>query len=337
MSENKAETVIKNLPNIKNAKKYWPKELKQVIFDTVVDIKKDKDGRTVYVASEGVDKHQNENFVGYGRDGNVAAVMKTSKTCNNQPWTRVEHFGPKGSHQFTLFDDSYVLSAHHNDAQKVGVIAKYCEEPAFEISNNLEVTSKHIAPEIKVRDIKGRLILSQTQKGDYTTYTYLQDTCAVTDYAKAEVNINVCKDNTKVQIYDMVQTVVHYEYKEHDNRYCNDIVPKYACETENGVLVKEYFFEMDSIGSFVHVIDYKNNEEYWRERDVNHKYPEQGNAHPSNFFVMAGLKFTNKDEYEAFRNNKVDEMKVKEKAQEMLTAHGPRHFPMCGPWGPFMG
>lgn len=336
MSENKAETVIKNLPNIKNAKKYWPKELKQAIYDTVVDIEKDKDGRTVYVKTEDANKHQNENFVGYGRDGGVSAVMKTSMTVDNHPWTCVDHFGPKGKHQFNLFDNSYVLSARHNDAMKTGVIAKYDEEPAFEITNTVDDNSENTAPEIKVRDIKGRLILSQNKKGDYTTYTYLQDTCAVTDYANTQVNIRLCKDNKKVQIYDMVQTAVHYEYKEHDTNYCNDIVPKYACETENGVLVKEYFFEMDSIGSFVHVIDYKNNEEYWRERDLNHKYPEQGNAHPSNFFVMAGLKFNNKDEYEAYRNNKIDDMKVEAKAREMLTSHGPRHFgPMicCGPWG----
>ena len=334
MSENKAETVIKNLPNIKNAKKYWPKELKQAIYDTVVDIEKDKDGRTVYVKSEDAAKHQSKNFIGYGRDGGVSTVMKTSITADNHPWTCVDHFGPKGKHQFNLFDNSYVLSARHNDAMKTGVIAKYDQEPAFEITNIVDDNSENTAPEIKVRDIKGRLILSQNKKGDYTTYTYLQDTCAVTDYANTEVNVRLCKDNKKVQIYDMVQTAVHYEYKEHDNRYCNDIVPKYACETENGVLVKEYFFEMDSIGSFVHVIDYKNNEEYWRERNMTQKYPEQGNAHPSNFFTMGGLKFNNKDEYETFRNNKVDEMKVKEKAQEMLTTHGPRHFGpmMCGPW-----
>jgi len=332
MNENKAET--KNLPNIKNVKKYWPKELKEAIYDTVVDVKKDKDGRTVYVKSDDECKHQTENFIGYGRDGNVTAVLKTSITANNQPWSHVDHFGPKGKHRFMLFDDSYNLSARHNDSMKTGVIAQYSEEPAFEISNNLGDNSTNTAAEIKVRDIKGRLILSQNKKGDYTTYAYLQDTCAVTDYARAEVNIRVCKDNKNVQIYELTQTVVHYEYKEHDRNYCNDIVPKYACETENGVLVKEYFFEMDSVGSFVHVIDYKNNEEYWRERNMTQKYPEQGNAHPSNFFTMGGLKFNNKDEYETFRNNKVDEMKVKEKAQEMLTAHGPRHFGpmMCGPW-----
>lgn len=333
MSENKAETVIKNLPNIKNVKKYWPKELKQAIYDTVVDIKKDKDGRTVYVKSEDAAKHQGENFIGYGRDGGVSTVMKTSITADNHPWTCVDQFGPKGKHQFNLFDNSYVLSARHNDAMKTGVIAKYDQEPAFEITNTIDDNSENIAPEIKVRDIKGRLILSQNKKGDYTTYTYLQDTCAVTDYANTKVNVRLCEDNKKVQIYDMVQTAVHYEYKEHDNRYCNDIVPKYACETENGVLVKEYFFEMDSIGSFVHIIDYKNNEEYWRERDMNHKYPEQGNAHPSNFFTMAGLKFINKNEYEAYRNNKVDEMKAEEKAREMMKSHPMRMCsPMCGPW-----
>jgi hypothetical protein len=334
MSENKAETVIKNLPNIKNAKKYWPKELKEAIYDTVVDIEKDKDGRTVYVKTEDAAKHLSENFVGYGRDGGVSTVMKTSITADKHPWTCVDHFGPKGKYKFNLFDNSYVLSSQHNNSFDTGVIAKYCEEPAFEISNTVDDNSANTAAEIKVRDIKGRLILSQNKKGDYTTYTYLQDTCAVTDYANTQVNIRLCKENKKVQIYDMVQTAVHYEYKEHDPNYCNDIVPKYACETENGVLVKEYFFDMDSIGSFVHVIDYKNNEEYWRERNQTQKYPEQGNAHPSNFFTMGGLKFNNKDEYETFRNNKVDEMKVKEKAQEMLTAHGPRHFGpmMCGPW-----
>lgn len=332
MSENKAEIVIKNLPNIKNAKKYWPKELKQAIYDTVIDIQKDKDGRTVYVATEDANKHKNENFVGYGRDGNVSAVMKTSITADNHPWSCVDHFGPKGKHQFNLFDNSYVLSARHNDAMKTGVIAKYDQEPAFEITNIIDGDSTNTAPEIKVRDIKGRLILSQNKKGDYTTYTYLQDTCAVTDYANTQVNIRLCKDNKKVQIYDMVQTAVHYEYKEHDPNYCNDIVPKYACETENGVLVKEYFFEMDSVGSFVHVIDYKNNEEYWRERNMTQKYPEQGNAHPSNFFTLGGLKFNNKDEYETFRNNKVNEMKVEEKAREMFMGCRP-HMMMCGPWG----
>ena len=331
MNENKAETVIKNLPNIKNVKKYWPKELKEAIYDTVVDVQKDKDGRTVYVKSEDSCKHQGENFIGYSRDGNVAAVLKTSITVNKQPWSHVDHFGPKGKHRFMLFDDSYNLSARHNDSMKTGVIAQYSEEPAFEISNNLGDSSTNTAAEIKVRDIKGRLILSQNRKGDYTTYAYLQDTCAVTDYARAEVNVRVCKDNKNVQIYELTQTAVHYEYKEHDNRYCGDIVPKYACETENGVLVKEYFFEMDSVGSFVHVIDYKNNEEYWRERNLVHKYPENGNAHPSNFFVMGGLKFNNKDEYEAYRNNKIDEKKVEEKAREMFM--GCRPHMMCGPWG----
>lgn len=335
MSENKAETVIKNLPNIKNVKKYWPKELKEAIYNTVLDVEKDKDGRTVYVKSEDSNKHQDENFIGYGRDGNVSSVMKTSIAADNKPWTSVTHFGLKGKHQFTLIDNSYVLTARHNDSMKTGVIAKYSEEPAFEISNDLSSELNNTAADIKVRDIKGRLILTQNKKGDYTTYTYLQDTCAVTDYAKTEVNIRLCKDNKNVQIYDMVQSVVHYDYKEHDNRYCGDIVPKYARETENGVLVKEYFFEMDSVGSFVHVIDYKNNEEYWRERDLNHKYPEQGNAHPSNFFVMAGLRFNSKDEYEAYRNNKIDEMKVEAKAREMFRCRPP--MMMCGPCNPFMG
>lgn len=329
MNENKAET--KNLPNIKNVKKYWPKELKEAIFDTVVDVKKDKDGRTVYVKTEDACKHHDENFVGYGRDGNVSAVMKTAINVNNQPWTCVNHFSPKGKHRFTIFDDSYTLNARHNDSMKTGVIAKYSEEPAFEISNDISSDSSNTAAEIKVRDIKGRLILIQNRKGEYTTYTYLQDTCAVTDYAKTEVNIRLCKDNKNVQIYELTQTAVHYEYKEHDNRYCGDIVPKYACETENGVLVKEYFFEMDSVGSFVHVIDYKNNEEYWRERAMTQKYPEQGNAHPSNFFDLGGLRFNNKDEYEAYRNNKIDEKKVEEKAREMFM--GCRPHMMCGPWG----
>lgn len=331
MSENNENKTENNTPNVKNIKKYLPKLLKSVIgFDKINDVVKDSKGKTVQVnASSSTFNYPNTFYTGYNDKGEAVAVLKQGTDCDKKPFTYVLCDDPNGKHHFSIGADGYDLIIHPNITEPV--MDKYKEDLAVEVHNNVHKQT----PEVKVRDFKGRLVFSQNSNGDYTTYTYLQDTCAVTDYAKTEVNDRLCKDNKNVQIHELTQTVVHYEYKEHNDRY-NGIVPKYACETENGVLVKEFFFEMDSVGSFVHVIDYKNNEEYWRERDLNHKYPEQGNAHPTNFFVMGGLKFVNKDEYEAYRNNKIDEMKVEAKAREMFMGCRPPMM-MCGPCNPFMG
>lgn len=330
--EKKAEIVLQNLPNPKNIKKHLPKILKDTVgFDKIVKVVKDSKGKTVQVDAIGSHNNPNTFYAGYNEKDEVVAVLKQGTDCEKKPFTFVQSDDPKGKHHFIVGRYGYDLTIKHNNSFDQGVIAKYSEEPAVIIGNNPD---SHKTATVKVRDLKGRLILSQTEKGDYTTYTYLRNTTAVTDYSQTVYDIRLNKEANSVKEFCATQTVVHYEYKSTDPYYCSNIIPKYACETENGVLIKEYFIEEDSIGGFVHVIDYKNNEEYWKERDYQFKYPEQGNAHPSHLYSMGGNRFNSREEYEAYRNNKVDEMKVKEKAHEMLMAHGPRHFGpmMCGPW-----
>lgn len=331
MSE-KNETKTENTTtNLKNIKKYLPKLLKDVIgFDKIVDVVKDAKGKTVQVnASSSTFNNPNTFYAAYNDKGEAVAVLKQGTDCDKKPFPYVLWDDPASKHHFSIGSVGYDLTIRHNITGPV--IAQYMEDPAVEVHNN----GNKQTPEVKVRDFKGRLILTQNDKGDYTTYTYLRNTKAVTDYSKTECTIKLNKESNGVKEYHATQTVVHYEYKETDPYYCSNIIPKYACETENGVLIKEYFVEEDAVGGFVHVIDYKNHEEWWTERDYHYKYPEQGNAHPSHLYSMGANKFKSREEYDLYRGAKIDDMKVKEKAREMMMGHRMR---MCGPMcGPFFG
>lgn len=328
--ENKTEN---NTPNVKNIKKYLPKLLKDVIgFDKINDVVKDSNGKTVQVnASSSTFNYPNSFYTGYNDKGEAVAVLKQGTDCEKKPFTYVLCDDPDNKYHFGIGKVGYDLIIRPNIPE--AVLSDFKEDPAVEIHNN----DRKQTPEVMVRDFKGRLIFKQNDKGDYTTYTYLRNTKVVTDYSKTEFNTKLNKESNGIKEYHATQTVVHYEFKATDPYYCTNIIPKYACETENGVLIKEYFVEEDAVGGFVHVIDYKNNEEWWTERDYHYKYPEQGCAHPSHLYIEFGQKFKSRDEYDLYRGKKIDDMKVKEKAREMMMAHPMR---MCGPMcgrGPFFG
>lgn len=327
--ENKTENSTPNVKNVKNIKKYLPKLLKDVIgFDKIKDVVKDSNGKTVQVnASSSTFNYPNSFYTGYNDKGEAVAILKQGTDCDKKPFTYVLCDDPNGKYHFGIGAVGYDLIIRHNIPEAVKDDYKEC--PAVEIHNN----GRKQTPEVMVRDFKGRLILKQNDKGDYTTYTYLRNTKVVTDYSKTEFNTKLNKESNGIKEYHATQTVVHYEFKATDPYYCSNIIPKYACETENGVLIKEYFVEEDAVGGFVHVIDYKNNEEWWTERDYHYKYPEQGCAHPSHLYIEFGQKFKSRDEYDLYRGKKIDDMKVKEKAREMMRAHPMRMCgPMCGPW-----
>ena len=332
MSENKAETILKNLPNSKSIKKYLPEELRhELTGQEILETRKDEKGLTVYVkAKETIGSPIiGEYNVGYNEDGSVGSIQKRYYNVKGEPsqWTVV--YGKKKKFKFTSYGESYVLEAKHEDAWS-NVAAKYVHLPA--VSVDLDGDRDTRTPHVEIRDFKGRLVCVQQKNGQVRTYAYLKDLLAVTDYTVTELTKRQNSINPAVTEYHMTQRSVHYEYGNQDDNSINATPPKYACETVNGVLVKEYIVEFDAVGSFIHVIDYENRDEYWVGRNIEFDYPKQdeGYIHPSSMCEPYGMKFHDRDEYTAYRKDKINELRVENKAREMLRS-------MYGHMGHFMG
>ena len=324
MSENKNEATN---DNYKNARKYWPEELKGRIYGKILDLKKDPHGRTIYVKTNDDDRFGNHEFhIGYNSDGTVSTVMNTFDSADKKPATYINNYGINGRTTFQQSEGGfYFAGVKRNSCKKV---SDTDAELQFEIDS--ESSGEDLTPQIRIRDAKNRVVFSQSKSGAITQYTYLRDCSEViTDVSCMDYKQVKCGCWTNIE---SSQYHIHYEYK------ANDKCIKYACETENGVLAAEYFFDSDDVGSFVHVVDYKNQTEYWAERDWKMKMPNINRYRPTNYIKQGGVRFNREEEYEAYRKVQVPEVKVQEAAKkmayEMMSDH---HMPLMWGCGPFMG
>lgn len=322
MSENKNETANENY---KNARKHWPQELKARIYGKILNLKKDPQGRTVYVKTNDDSRCGDHAFhIGYNSDGTVNTVMNVYDRDDKKPGTYINTYGINGRTTFTQSEGSFFFAGvNRNSCKKV---SDSSAELQFEIDS--ENSSEDLTPEIRIRDAKNRIVFIQSRSGAITQFTYLRD-CSEVITDVSHMDYKQVKCGALVNI-ESSQHHIHYEYK------ANDTQIKYACETENGVLTAEYFFDNDDVGSFLHVIDYKNQNEYWAERDWKMEMPKYERYRPTNYIKQGGVRFNREEEYEAYRKAQVTEVKVqkvaKKMAYEMMSQH---HMPfMCG--GPFM-
>lgn len=323
MSENKNEAVNENY---KNVRKHWPEELKGRVYGKILELKKDPQGRTTYVKTNDGDRGGDHDFhIGYNTDGTVATILNTFERTDKKPLTYVDNYGINGRTTFNQCESGfYFAGVKRNSCKKV---SDKDAELQFEIDS--ENSSEDLTPEIRVRDAMNRLVFVQSRSGAITQYTYLRN-CGevITDVS--------CMDFKQVKSgcctsIESSQYHIHYEYK------ANDKYIKYACETENGVLTAEYFFNSDDVGSFLHVIDYKNHDEYWAERDWKKEMPKYNQYRPTNYIKQGGLRFNREEEYEAYRKAQVPEVMVQEAAKKMayeMMSHHHMPFMCCGP---FMG
>lgn len=325
MSENKNEAVNENY---KNVRKHWPEELKARVYGKILDLKKDSQGRTIYVKTNDNERCGDREFhIGYNPDGSVANVMNTCTRVDKDPSTFTNCYGSKGRTTFQQFDGGfYFAGVKRNSSKKV---SDNDAELQFEIDS--ESSGEDLTPHIQIRDVMNRVVFNQSKSGAITQYTYLRD-CSeiITDVSEMDYKQVNCHGCTH---YESSQRHVHYDFEAKETRI------KYACETENGVLAAEYFFNNDDVGSFVHVVDYKNQKEYWAERNWKQENPKRGAYRPSNYILQSGLRFNREEEYEAYRKAHVSEVKVQEAAKkmafEMMSHH---HMPfMCWGGGPMMG
>lgn len=322
MSENKNEAVNENY---KNVRKHWPQELKDRIYGKILELKKDPQGRTIYVKTNDDSRCGDHEFhIGYNTDGTVSTVMNAYDRADKNPTTFVNNYGLNGRTTFQQSEGGfYFAGVKRNSCKKV---TESNAELQFEIDS--ETSGEDLTPQIKIRDAKNRVVFSQSRNGGITQYTYLRD-CAevITDVScmdYKQVKYGACTNIESSQYH------VHYEYT------ANDKYIKYACVTENGVLAVEYFFDSDDIGSFVHVIDYKNQTEYWAERDWKKEMPKYGCYSPTNYIKQSGVRFNREEEYEAYRKAQVTEVKVQQAAKKMayeMMSHHHVPFMCCGPWG----
>jgi hypothetical protein len=322
MGENKNEATNENY---KNVRKHWPQELKDRVYGKILELKKDPQGRTIYVKTNDNSRCGDHEFhIGYNMDGTVATIMNAYDRADKKPVTFTNSYGSNNRTTFFQSEDGfYFAGVKRNSCKKA---TDNDAELQFEIDS--ESSGEDLAPEIRIRDAKNRVVFSQSKRGDITQYTYLRD-CAevITDVS--------CMDYKQVKCCGAIhiessQYHVHYEYK------ANDTSIKYACVTENGVLAAEYFFDNDDVGSFIHVIDYKNQTEYWAERDRKREMPKYGSYSPTNYIKQSGLRFNREEEYEAYRKAQVTEVKVQEAAKKMafeMMSNRQMPFMCCGPWG----
>lgn len=322
MSENKNEVVNENY---KNVRKHWPQELKDRVYGKILELKKDPQGRTIYVKTNDNSRCGDHDFhIGYNMDGSVATIMNAYDREDKKQATFTNSYGSNGRTTFWQFDGSfYFAGVKRNSCKKV---TDKDAELQFEI--DAESSGEDLTPQIRIRDAKNRVVFSQSKSGAITQYTYLRDHAEViTDVSCMDYKQVKCGMYTNIE---SSQYHVHYEYKA-DDKYI-----KYACETENGVLTVEYFFNNDDVGSFVHVIDYKNQNEYWTERNWKMEMPKYGCYRPTNYIKQGGLRFNREEEYEAYRKAQVTEVKVQEAAKKMafeMMSHHHMPFMCCGPWG----
>ena len=322
MSENKNEAVNENF---KNVRKHWPEELKGRVYGKILELKKDPQGRTIYVKTNDNDRLGDHEFhIGYNSDGTVNTVMNTFDRADKTPATYINNYGINGRTTYYECGGSfYFAGVKRNSCKKV---SDKDAELQFEI--DAESSGEDLTPQIRIRDAKNRVVFSQSKSGAITQYTYLRD------FAEVVTDVS-CMDYKQVKCCGCIniessQYHVHYEYKANDKNI------KYACETENGVLTAEYFFDNDDVGSFLHVIDYKNQTEYWAERDWKKEMPKYGCYRPTNYIKPNGVRFNREEEYEAYRKAQVTEVKVQEAAKKMayeMMSHHHMPFMCCGPWG----
>ena len=323
MSENKNEATNENF---KNVRKHWPQELKDRVYGKILELKKDPQGRTIYVKTNDDDRcGEHEFHIGYNSDGTVSTVLNAFDRADKKPATYVNNYGVNGRTYFNECEGSFYFAGVKRNSNKK--VREKDAELQFEI--DAESSGEDLTPEIRIRDAKNRLVFSQSKRGAITQYTYLRDSAEVlTDISCMDYKQVKCGMCTSIE---SSQYHIHYEYKANDK----DI--KYACETEDGVLTAEYFFDNDDVGSFLHVIDYKNRTEYWAERDWKKEMPKCGCYRPTNYIKQNGVRFDREEEYEAYRKAQVTELKVQQAAKKMMFEMGGfHHMPfMCG--GPFMG
>lgn len=323
MSENKNEAVNENF---KNVRKHWPEELKGRVYGKILELKKDPQGRTIYVkTNDGSRCGDHEFHIGYNSDGTVNTVMNVYDRDDKKPATYINNYGINSRTTFTQSEGGfYFAGVKRNSCKKV---SDPNAELQFEIDS--ENSCEDLTPEIQIRDAKNRVVFRQSRSGAITQFTYLRD-CSeiITDVSLMDYKQVKCCACINIE---SSQRHIHYEYK------ANDTQIKYACETENGVLTAEYFFDNDDVGSFLHVIDHKNQTEYWAERDWKREMPKPGCYSPMNYIKQSGVRFNREEEYEAYRKAQVTEVKVQEAAKKMayeMMSHHHMPFMCCGP---FMG
>ena len=98
MSENKNEAVNENY---KNARKHWPQEIKDRVYGKILELKKDPQGRTIYVKTNDDSRcGDHEFYIGYNSDGTVSTVMNAYDRADKKSITCVNNYGPRMRRKF---------------------------------------------------------------------------------------------------------------------------------------------------------------------------------------------------------------------------------------------